>query len=80
MPQDVVIKIPPQPVCNILLTSSKGSVDAIRNLTPDTLCEQTIALPLDNQVILVFNDINIDCEAGRQHLMDLTLVLYYLID
>ena len=67
MPQDVVMKIPPQPVCNILLTSSKGSVDATGNLTPDTLCEQTIAIPLDNQVVLVFNEINIDCKAGRQH-------------
>ena len=67
MPKVGIMKIPPQPVCNVLLTSSSGSVDATGNLAPDTPCEQTIALPLDNQVVLVFNEINIDCEAGRQH-------------
>lgn len=63
--KDEETKIPPRPVCNIVLTSPTDSIDVNGTLAPGVPCEQTIALPLHSRILLEVSKFNLDCKTGK---------------
>ncbi|KAL3870740.1 hypothetical protein ACJMK2_038784 [Sinanodonta woodiana] len=56
--------VPFLPYCDTVRTANHGVLDLIDKLPDGATCVQTIALPLEQRVLLRFNNINMDCDKG----------------